>query len=93
MGHGGVQAIELVFLLLLLFVIAFGELARRLQIPYPIVLVIAGALLGLVPGIPRIALNPDTIFFVIFLPCFIRRRGPRRGASSRAILSTSWCWR
>jgi CPA1 family monovalent cation:H+ antiporter len=68
MGYGGVQAIELVFLLLLLFVIAFGELARRLQIPYPIVLVIAGALLGLVPGIPRVALNPDTIFFVILPP-------------------------
>ena len=62
MGNGGVQAVELVFLLLLLFVIAFGALARRLQIPYPIVLVIAGGLLGLVPGIPRIALNPDTIF-------------------------------
>ncbi len=68
MGHGGVQAVELVFLLLLLFVIAFGALARRLQIPYPIVLVIAGALLGLVPGIPKIALNPDTIFFVILPP-------------------------
>jgi len=68
MGYGGVQAVELVFLLLLLFVIAFGALARRWQIPYPIVLVIAGALLGLVPGIPRIALNPDTIFFVILPP-------------------------
>ena len=68
MGNGGVQAVELVFLLLLLFVIAFGALARRLQIPYPIVLVIAGGLLGLVPGIPRIALNPDTIFFVILPP-------------------------
>ncbi len=67
-GYSGVQAVELVFLLLLLFVVAFGTLARRLQIPYPIVLVIAGALLGLVPGIPRIALNPDTIFFVILPP-------------------------
>jgi len=63
-----VQAVELVVLLLLLFVVAFGALARRLQIPYPIILVIAGALLGFVPGIPRIALNPDTIFFVILPP-------------------------
>lgn len=68
MGHGGVQAVEFVFLLLLLFVVAFGALARRLQTPYPIVLVIAGALLGLVPGIPHIALNPDTVFFVILPP-------------------------
>jgi Na+/H+ antiporter len=65
---GGVQAVELVFLLLLLFVVAFGALARRLQIPYPIVLVIAGTLLSLIPGIPRIALNPDTVFFVILPP-------------------------
>lgn len=63
-----VQAIELVFLLLLLFVVAFGTLARKLQIPYPIVLVIAGGLLGFVPGIPRVALNPDVIFFVILPP-------------------------
>jgi monovalent cation/hydrogen antiporter len=63
-----VQAVELVLLLLLLFVVAFGTLARKLQIPYPIVLVIAGALLGFIPGIPRIALNPDVIFFVILPP-------------------------
>ena len=65
---GNVQAVELVFLLLLLFVVAFGALARKLQVPYPIVLVIAGGLLGFVPGIPRIALNPDVIFFVILPP-------------------------
>lgn len=62
---GNVQAVELVFLLLLLFVVAFGALARKLQVPYPIVLVIAGGLLGFVPGIPRIALNPDVFFVVL----------------------------
>jgi monovalent cation/hydrogen antiporter len=65
---GNVQAVELVALLLLLFVVAFGALARKLQVPYPIVLVIAGGLLGFVPGIPKIALNPDVIFFVILPP-------------------------
>ena len=68
MQTGAVQAVQLVFLLLLLFVVAFGALARRLQVPYPIVLVIAGTLLSLIPGIPRIALNPDTVFFVILPP-------------------------
>lgn len=66
--QGGVQAVQLVFLLLLLFVVAFGALARKLRIPYPIVLVIAGTLLSLIPGIPRIALNPDIVFFVILPP-------------------------
>jgi CPA1 family monovalent cation:H+ antiporter len=68
MDSGSVQAVELVFLLLLLFVVAFGALARKLQTPYPIILVIAGTLLGFVPGIPRITLNPDVIFFVILPP-------------------------
>ena len=68
MPSSSVQAVELVFLLLLLFVVAFGALARKLQTPYPIILVIAGALLGFVPGIPKIPLNPDVIFFVILPP-------------------------
>jgi Na+/H+ antiporter len=65
---GGVPIVQLAFLLLLLFVVAFGMLARALKVPYPIVLVIAGTMLSFVPGIPRIALNPDTVFFVILPP-------------------------
>ncbi|MGD1092512.1 MAG: cation:proton antiporter [Bryobacteraceae bacterium] len=53
---------------LLLFVAAFAALARRLQTPYPIVLVIAGLLLSFVPGIPKIALDPDLIFLVVLPP-------------------------
>jgi len=66
--HSGIQAVEMVVLLLLLFVVAFGALAKRLDVPYPIVLVVAGALLGFIPGIPRIALDPDIIFFVVLPP-------------------------
>jgi NhaP-type Na+/H+ or K+/H+ antiporter len=68
MGTGSIQGLELVFLLLLLFVVAFGALAKKLQIPYPIVLVLAGLLLSFVPGTPRITLNPDVIFFVVLPP-------------------------
>ncbi len=64
----GIQSLEIVFLLLLLFVVAFGALARRLAIPYPIVLVIGGLLLSFIPGIPRVTLNPDLVFFVILPP-------------------------
>jgi CPA1 family monovalent cation:H+ antiporter len=62
------KTVEVVFLLLLLFVAAFGALACRLRTPYPIVLVIAGLLLGFVPGIPRITLDPDVVFFVVLPP-------------------------
>jgi glycosyltransferase involved in cell wall biosynthesis len=46
MVGGGVHAVEIIFLLLLLFVVVFGAVARRLNIPYPIVLVIGGLLLA-----------------------------------------------
>ena len=62
-----IGTVELVFLLLLLFIVVFGVLARRFETPYPIVMVVGGLLLGFVPGIPRITLQPDLIFLV-FLP-------------------------
>jgi monovalent cation/hydrogen antiporter len=65
---GGIHAVEIVFLLLLLFVVAFGALSRKLKTPYPIVLVIGGLLLSFVPGIPKITLHPDLIFFIILPP-------------------------
>lgn len=66
--HSDIHAVEIVFLLLLCFVVAFGTLARKLKTPYPIVLVIGGLLLSFVPGIPRISLTPDIVFFVILPP-------------------------
>ena len=66
-SRGGVQAVEAVFLLLLVFVAMFAGLARRLKVPYPILLVIAGLLVSFLPGMPRIGLDPDLVFLV-FLP-------------------------
>jgi Na+/H+ antiporter len=52
-----------------LFVSAAGlnAVANWLKLPYPIPLVIGGLLLGLIPGIPDIHLNPDLVLLV-FLP-------------------------
>ena len=64
----GIGGIELVFLFLLLFIVVFGLLARKLGTPYPIVMVVGGQLLGLVPGIPHVTLNPDLVFLVVLPP-------------------------
>ncbi|MBI2795806.1 MAG: Na+/H+ antiporter [Gemmatimonadetes bacterium] len=48
-------------------VIALTALARRLPVPTPILQVVAGLLVGLVPGIAIPELEPDLVFFV-FLP-------------------------
>lgn len=56
-------------LVLLLFgvVVALGVLAQWLRLPYPILLVIGGLLLGFQPWAPEYALPPDVVFF-LFLP-------------------------
>lgn len=52
---------------LLVAVAALATLAVRLRIPYPILLVIGGSLLGFVPGLPRVELDPELVF-LLFLP-------------------------
>lgn len=54
-------------LALLAATVVCASLATRLRVPYAIVLVLAGALLSLLPGLPTVELNPDLILF-LFLP-------------------------
>jgi Na+/H+ antiporter len=56
-----------VFAGLLLAVAALGLLAHKLKMAYPILLVLGGLGLGLIPGLPHMRLNPEFIFLV-FLP-------------------------
>jgi monovalent cation/hydrogen antiporter len=58
---------ELLIAGLLVAVAGLSALARYVSIPYPIVLVIGGALFGLIPGMPEVKLNPDVVL-VVFLP-------------------------
>src|SRR5919201_6361330 len=58
---------ELLIAGLLVAVAGLSALARELSIPYPIVLVIGGALFGFVPGVPDVRLDPDVVL-VVFLP-------------------------
>jgi CPA1 family monovalent cation:H+ antiporter len=53
---------------LLIAVAALVTVARRLGIAYPIFLVIGGLVLGLVPGVPRIHVDPDVIFLIVLPP-------------------------
>ncbi|HYH90043.1 MAG TPA: Na+/H+ antiporter [Solirubrobacteraceae bacterium] len=58
---------ELVVLFLLVAVAALTALARVLDVPYPIMLVIGGSLVGFAPGVPDVELDPELVLF-IFLP-------------------------
>src|SRR5919204_433719 len=52
---------------LLVAVAGLSALARYLSVPYPIVLVVGGALFGFVPGVPDVKLDPEVVL-VVFLP-------------------------
>ena len=67
-AFGGLHGVQTVFLLLMALIALFAIVAQRLEIPYPIVLVIAGLGISLVPGLPRISLNPDVVFLLILPP-------------------------
>ncbi len=55
---------------LLVAIVVLATLATRLRLPYAILLVIGGLLLGFIPGLPSIALNPELVL-VLFLPPLI----------------------
>ena len=48
-------------------VAALAWAAQRLRVPYPAFLVIGGAVLAMIPGLPRVQLRPELVF-VLFLP-------------------------
>jgi monovalent cation/hydrogen antiporter len=56
-----------IFVGLLLAVAVLALLARKLTMPYPILFVLGGLLLSLIPKLPRVRLNPELVF-LFFLP-------------------------
>ena len=68
MTGSAIHAIEIIFLVLLLFVVIFAVVAQKMKIPYPIVLVVAGLLLSFLPRVPKVTLNPDVIFLMVLPP-------------------------
>src|ERR671914_911193 len=54
-------------LVLLVAVVVLATLANKISIPYPILLVLGGLVLGFVPKLPQVELEPDVVF-LLFLP-------------------------
>ena len=84
---------ELVVFGLLLGVAGLAVLARILGVPYPITLVLGGSVIGFIPGVPSVELDPDLVL-LIFLPpllygaaFFTSLRDLRRNARPIALLA------
>ena len=59
--------VEILLIGLLVAVVGLSALARVLAVPYPIILVLGGAVLGFIPGLPEVRLEPEVVL-IIFLP-------------------------
>ncbi len=59
--------VAIILVILVITVAALSSLAGRIGIPYPILLVVGGLVLGLIPWLPEITLAPDVVF-LLFLP-------------------------
>ena len=79
MPEHGIHTIELLVLLLVSFTALLAAAAQRFKIPYPIMLVLGGLVLSLVPIFPDISLNPTLVFLIILPPLLYS-----------AALRTSW---
>src|ERR1043165_4711580 len=56
-----------IIVLLFTVVVAAVLFARKLTLPYPVVLVLVGLLLSFIPHLPEVKLDPNVVFF-FFLP-------------------------
>lgn len=68
MGTTSLSHVELLLLALLVIVAALAVLAKRVAVPYPIVMVIGGLAFSLIPGLPHVSLDPNIVFFVVLPP-------------------------
>ncbi len=85
--------IELIVFGLLVAIAGLGVLARIVRVPYPVTLVLGGAVIGFLPGVPSVELDPDLVL-LIFLPpllygaaFFTSVRDLRRNAKPIALLA------
>jgi CPA1 family monovalent cation:H+ antiporter len=53
---------------LLIAVVALAIFAKKVALPYPVLLVIGGLVLGFVPGLPAVKLEPDMVFLFLLPP-------------------------
>jgi monovalent cation/hydrogen antiporter len=62
-----VRSIEIVLALIALGAVG-AAFANRLRIPPPSLLVLAGLIVGLIPGVPAVRVSPDVVSFVVLPP-------------------------
>ena len=70
-----------IIVLLFAAVAALVVVARKLDLPYPVVLVLAGLALSFIPHLPEVKLDPNLVFFFFLPPPFFS--APAAGTRGR----------
>ncbi len=55
------EHLELLLLGLLTATVALAVVARMVQVPYPILLTVGGVVVGFLPGVPEVDLDPERV--------------------------------
>jgi Na+/H+ antiporter len=57
-----------IVIFIMAILISLTAIANKRKLPYPILLVAAGLIIGFVPQLPNLALDPDVVFVIILPP-------------------------
>lgn len=57
-----------IIIFIMAILISLTAIANKRKLPYPILLVTAGLIIGFVPQLPNLALDPDVVFVIILPP-------------------------
>ena len=72
--------------------------SQFVRVPYPIVLVLGGALIGFIPGMPEVQLNPELVLVAVLPPLlyggafFTSLRELRANVRRSACSPSGSCW-
>ena len=59
----------------LLFGVTFlAGVSNKYNLPFPIILVLTGLLISVIPGLPAITLRPEIVFLIFLPPVLVRIR-------------------
>ena len=89
---GGVRGVETVLFLVVLGTVV-AAFAGRLRLPAPSLLVIAGLVIGLLPGVPPIRVPPDVVSLVVLPPLLYAASEELPWRDLRAVWRPVACWR
>jgi monovalent cation/hydrogen antiporter len=57
-----------IIIFIMAVLISFTAIANKKKLPYPVLLVFAGLIIGFIPQLPDLALDPEVIFVIILPP-------------------------